>query len=109
MRISEPAYDKFAEDQFPNRILIREWGNCRIWSAGIERPLLVLIDRGSRHVVVFEYDNVYERERDIQLVRHIKFGEGGAGKAVLAGNRTSPPARPAAAVEPIPCPERQTS
>ena len=95
MRITERNYDAFAEDHFPNMVLVRAWAGCKIWSAGVEQPLLVLVEDISRRVAIFEYDMTAEREKDIQLVLHLSDDEGGAGAGVPAFIGPRPPGLPA--------------
>ena len=102
MRISEQNYDEFAEDHFPNMALVREWDDCRIWSAGVEQHLLVLVDTVSKRVAIFDYDSTDERDEDIQMVLRLRDGGGGDDKGVPAFVRPTPPARPAKNAQPLP-------
>lgn len=63
MRITERDFDAFAEDHFPNMDLVRDWADCKIWSTGVEQPLLVLVDNTSQRVAIFEYDTAVGTER----------------------------------------------
>ena len=105
MRLTEPDYDAFAEAHFPNRKLVRAWANCKIWSAGVEQALLVLVDTASKRVALFEYDTLAEREKDIQLVLHLPDGDGGAGAGVPAFLNPMPPSRSARKAQALPMDE----
>ncbi len=104
--MTEPDYDEFAEDHYPNMHLVRAWSDCKLWSAGIERLLLVLVDDVNRQIAVFEYDIVARRESDIQQIIHLRDegGEGGAG--VPATIRPDPPGRTGEDAKAIPVDER---
>jgi len=102
MRISERDYDEFVEDRFPNMVLVRAWSDCNIWSAGIEEPLLVLVDGPTKSVAVFEYDTPAEREKDIRLVCSLRDGGGGDGGGVPAAILPRPPSRSGSMAEPLP-------
>src|SRR5207248_1041812 len=108
MRLTERDYDAFVEDHFPNMVLVRTWADCKIWSAGVEQLLLVLVDNASKRVALFEYDTPTEREKDIQLVLHLSDGEGGAGVGVPAFLRPKPPNRSAGNAQSLPIEENET-
>lgn len=109
MRITERDYDTFAEDRFPNMRLVRAWADCKLWSAGIDPLLLLLIDDTRKRVALFKYDTYSEREKDIRLVLHLPDGEGGAGAGVPAFIRPVPPGRPAQNAQALPTEETENS
>src|SRR5262245_17319631 len=102
MRVSEREYDEFPADHFPNMVPVRTFSDCRVWSAGVEQPLLVLVEDGTRRIAVFEYDTVEERQRDIDRIRRMPEGDGetGAGMPILLG--PTPPTRSATSAEELP-------
>jgi hypothetical protein len=105
MRLIEPDYDAFAEERFPNMKLVRAWADCKIWSAGVEQALLVLVDTASKRVALFEYDTLARREKEIQLVLHLPDGEGGAGAGVPAFLNPRPPSPSARNAQALPMEE----
>ena len=107
MRMIERDYDAFAEDHFPNMVLVRTWADCKIWSAGVEEALLVLVDTASKRVALFEYDTPTEREKDIQLVVHLPDDAGGAGAGVPAFLNPTPPSRSARNAQALPIEEKE--
>ena len=82
--------------------LVRAWADCKIWSAGVEEALLVLVDNGNTRAALFEYGTPAEREKDIQLVLHLPDGEGGAGAGVPASISPIQPSRSARNAQPLP-------
>jgi hypothetical protein len=100
MRIIEREFDTFAEDHYPNMELVRAWADCKIWSAGVEQRLLILMDSASRRLALFEYNSLSEREQDIQLVLNLP--DDGATGTIPAFLGPRPPRRPASAALPLP-------
>jgi hypothetical protein len=71
MRVCERDYDEFPEDHFPNMVSLRVFRDCRVWTAGLEQPLIVLAEDHSRRLAVFEYESEEEREPDCERIRRL--------------------------------------
>ena len=96
MRMVEKGYDEFADDHFPNMVEVRVWNDCKIWTAGTEECLVVLLDTVNRRVTVFDYDTPAERQEDIDVVLGLRDDDGDTGAGVPARLSPSPPGRSSA-------------
>lgn len=93
MRLVEREYEEFPADRFPNMVLARAFADCRVWTAGVELPVIVLAEDTTRRLAVFEYDSPEEREADIARILRMREDEGGQGDGVPARPAPKPPQR----------------
>ena len=102
MRIVDIEYTRYLQEVYASRNKVRKLGDCTIWSAGSDPPMLVLDDPVYQRAAVFEYDTLAEREQDIRLVLRITDDDGDAGAGVPAALQPSGPIRSAEFAEPLP-------
>jgi hypothetical protein len=95
MRLSERDYDEFPEDHFPNMAPLRVFRDCRVWTAGVEHPLIVVAEDRTRRLAVFEYESVKEREPDCRRILRMPDEGSDPDGGVPAPIRPNPPPRSA--------------
>jgi hypothetical protein len=100
MKIVEMEYARYAECHFSSKSVVRDFGDCLVWSADADRLLLILDDPLQHRVAIFEYDTVSERAKDIRLIKSIP--DGGDAAAVGALLKPVPPTRFSRHVEQLP-------
>lgn len=93
MRIVERDFEEFPADRFPNPVLVRAFSDCRVWTAGVESPLIVLAEDTTKRLAVFEYDSLEERQADINRIRCMPDDEPGASSGVPSVIGPAPPRR----------------
>ncbi|MGV3719859.1 MAG: hypothetical protein ACO1SX_03025 [Actinomycetota bacterium] len=99
MRLYERDYEEFPTDRFPNMVQQRAFSDCRVWTAGVEQPLIVLAEDTTRRLAVFEYDSLEERQTDLVRICRLPEDGGEAGSGVTACRGPVPPPRGAGAAE----------